>query len=106
MIAEKLDVNEENRETLRIASLLHDVGKIGTYDVILDKPGPLTDDEWRLVKLHPVKGEEILKPIKQLQHVLPIIRYHHERIDGKGYRRSYWERNTAVGEDTLSRRCI
>ncbi len=85
MIAEKLDVNEENRETLRIASLLHDVGKIGTYDVILDKPGPLTDDEWRLVKLHPVKGEEILKPIKQLQHVLPIIRYHHERIDGKGY---------------------
>lgn len=85
MIAEKLHVNGEDRETLRIASLLHDVGKIGTYDVILDKPGPLTEEEWRLVKLHPGKAEEILKPIKQLQHVLPIIKYHHERIDGKGY---------------------
>lgn len=85
MIAEKLHVNEEDRETLRIASLLHDVGKIGTYDLILDKPGPLTEEEWRLVKLHPVKGEEILRPIKQLQHVLPLIRYHHERMDGKGY---------------------
>jgi putative nucleotidyltransferase with HDIG domain len=85
MIAEKLRVNEEDRETLRIASLLHDVGKIGTYDLILDKPGPLTEEEWRLVRLHPVKGEEILRPIKQLQHVLPIIKYHHERMDGTGY---------------------
>ena len=85
MIAEKLHVNGEDRETLRIASLLHDVGKIGTYDVILDKPGPLTEEEWHLVRLHPGKAEEILKPIKQLQHVLPIIKYHHERIDGKGY---------------------
>ncbi len=85
MIAEKLHVNEEDRETLRIASLLHDVGKIGTYDLILDKPGPLTEEELRLVKLHPAKGEEILKPIKQLQHVLPIIKYHHERVDGTGY---------------------
>lgn len=85
MIAEKLHVNEGDRETLRIASLLHDVGKIGTDDLILDKTGPLTEEEWRLVKLHPVKGEEILKPIKQLQQVLPIIKYHHERMDGKGY---------------------
>jgi putative nucleotidyltransferase with HDIG domain len=85
MIAEKLHINGEDRETLRIASLLHDVGKIGTYDVILDKPGPLTEEEWRLVKLHPIKGEEILKPIKQLQHVLPIIKYHHEMMDGTGY---------------------
>jgi len=85
MTAEKLHVNEEDRETLRIASLLHDVGKMGTYDLILDKPGPLTEEEWHLVKLHPGKGEEILRPIKQLQHVLPIIKYHHERVDGKGY---------------------
>jgi putative nucleotidyltransferase with HDIG domain len=85
MIAEKLRVNEEDRETLRIACLLHDVGKIGTYDPILDKPGPLTEEEWRLVKLHPAKGEEILRPIKQFQHVLPIIKCHHERVDGKGY---------------------
>lgn len=85
MIAEKLHVNGEDRETLRIASLLHDIGKIGTHDVILNKPGPLNEEEWRLFKLHPVKGEEILKPIKQLHHVIPIIKYHHERMDGKGY---------------------
>jgi putative nucleotidyltransferase with HDIG domain len=85
MIADKLGVNEEDRETLRIAGLLHDVGKIGTYDPILDKPGPLTEEEWHLVKLHPLKGEEILKPIKQLERVLPIIRSHHERMDGAGY---------------------
>lgn len=85
MIAGKLNVNERDRETLRIASLLHDVGKIGTDDLILDKPGPLTDEEVRLVKQHPLKGEEILRPIKQLQQVLPIIKYHHERMDGNGY---------------------
>ena len=85
MIAEKLPLSEEDRETLRIASLLHDVGKIGTYDLILDKTGPLTEEESRLIKLHPIKGEEILKPITQLQHVIPIIKHHHERIDGSGY---------------------
>jgi len=85
MIAENLHVDGEDREILRIASLLHDIGKIGTHDVILNKPGPLNEEEWRLFKLHPVKGEEILKPIKQLHHVIPIIKYHHERTDGKGY---------------------
>ncbi len=85
LIADQLRINKDDRELLRIASLLHDIGKIGTYDVILDKPGPLTEEEWRLVKLHPVKAEEILKPIKQLRPVMPIIKYHHERVDGKGY---------------------
>ena len=85
MIAKELNVSQEDRETLRMASLLHDVGKIGTDDGILDKPGPLTEEEWRMVRMHPSKGEEILEPIKQLQHVIPIIKYHHERIDGKGY---------------------
>ncbi|MBI5100259.1 MAG: HD-GYP domain-containing protein [Nitrospirae bacterium] len=83
--AAEMGVAESDCWTLRIASLLHDVGKIGTYDVILDKPGPLTKEEWQLIKMHPNKGESILKPIKQLQGVLPIIRYHHERVDGKGY---------------------
>jgi len=84
-IAKKMGLSEKDIETLRIAALLHDIGKIGTYDVILDKPGRLNTEEFDLVKMHPVKGEEILKPIKQLQGVLPVIRSHHERIDGKGY---------------------
>jgi len=84
-IAKEMGLSEKDIETLRIAALLHDVGKIGTYDVILDKPGRLNDEELELIKMHPVKGEEILRPIKQLQDILPIIRHHHERIDGKGY---------------------
>ena len=56
-----------------------------TYDIILDKPGSLSNEEYALVKMHPVKGEEILRPVRQLQNVLPVIRHHHERIDGNGY---------------------
>lgn len=85
LIAKEMGVSESERRTLKIASLLHDVGKIGTYDIILDKPGPLTSEEWQLIKLHPDKGASILRPIKQFQDVIPIIKCHHERVDGKGY---------------------
>ena len=84
-IGEEMEISESERRTLGIASLLHDIGKIGTYDVILDKPGPLTPEERRLITMHPAQGENILKPIKQLQDVIPIIKCHHERVDGKGY---------------------
>jgi putative nucleotidyltransferase with HDIG domain len=84
-IAKEMGVSESERRTLKIASLLHDIGKIGTYDVILDKPGPLTSEEWQLIKMHPTQGENILRPIKQFQDVIPIIKCHHERVDGKGY---------------------
>lgn len=84
-IAKEMDLNPKDIERLRIASLLHDIGKIGTYDVILDKPEKLSEEEAKLIKLHPVKGEEILRPIAQLKDILPIIRHHHERMDGKGY---------------------
>jgi PAS domain S-box-containing protein/putative nucleotidyltransferase with HDIG domain len=84
-IAKEMGLQEKDIELLRIASLLHDVGKIGTYDVILEKPGRLNAEELDLIRMHPAKGEEILKPIKQLQDILPIIRHHHERIDGDGY---------------------
>lgn len=84
-IAKEMGVGENEREILKIASLLHDIGKLGTYDVVLDKAGPLTQEEWQLVKMHPEKGADILKPIKHLQEIIPIIKHHHERIDGKGY---------------------
>ncbi len=84
-IAKEIELKEKDIETLRTAALLHDIGKIGTYDVILDKPGKLTDEEFDLVRMHPAKGEEILKPITQLGKILPLIRHHHERVDGKGY---------------------
>lgn len=84
-IAKELGLNDFELEDLKIAGLLHDIGKIGTYDIILDKPVRLTPEEYNLINQHPVKGEQILKPIKQLKHILPIIRHHHERFDGKGY---------------------
>jgi PAS domain S-box-containing protein/putative nucleotidyltransferase with HDIG domain len=84
-IAKEMGLEDKDIETLRTAALLHDIGKLGTYDVILDKPEDLTDEEINLIKIHPVKGEEILKPISQLKDILPIIRSHHEKIDGTGY---------------------
>ena len=84
-IAGELNLSAADLDVLKIASLLHDIGKIGTFDGILDKAGPLTEDEWNLVKLHPVKGEEILKPIKQLESVIQVLRHHHESFDGNGY---------------------
>ena len=64
---------------------LHDIGKISVPDAILFKPGPLTEDEWAVMRLHTVKGVEICSPARTLAAVLPIVRSHHERWDGGGY---------------------
>src|ERR1051326_381794 len=64
---------------------LHDVGKIGIPDSILFKPGRLTADEWVSMRSHSARGEEICRPLRSLDPVLPIIRHHHERWDGSGY---------------------
>lgn len=84
-VAHKMGFGQADAERLRLAGLLHDIGKIGTYDVILDKPDKLTKEEFELVKKHPDRGCEILSPIKQFKNLLPIIRHHHERWDGTGY---------------------
>jgi len=84
-IAGEMGLNTWDIDTLRTASLLHDIGKVGTYDVILDKPEGLNEKELSLVQRHTVKGEAILKPIEGLEKVLPIIRSHHEHFDGSGY---------------------
>jgi putative two-component system response regulator len=70
---------------LHRGGFLHDIGKISVPDSILHKKGKLTEDEWRIVRMHPVKGEEICRPMKSLASVLPVIRSHHERWDGGGY---------------------
>jgi len=84
-IARKMGVDDEKLKRLYLAGLLHDIGKIGTYDYLLDKPEKLNDEEFAIVKKHPVAAVRILQHIDEFQDILPIIRHHHERIDGMGY---------------------
>lgn len=72
-------------QTLEYGGLLHDIGKIAVPDAILQKNGPLTDDEWTVMRQHPCLGHEILYGIAFLADALPIVLYHHERFDGRGY---------------------
>jgi putative two-component system response regulator len=76
---------EEQMAALRMASLVHDVGKVAVPDSILFKPSPLTPVEMEVVRQHPVIGESICVPLKSFRDALPIIRHHHERMDGSGY---------------------
>lgn len=84
-VGEELGLSPEEKETLHLAAILHDVGKIGIRDVILLKQGPLTPEELDHIREHPQLGAEILAPIKQLEAVIPAVRYHQERCDGQGY---------------------
>ncbi len=81
----EMDISEEVKETLLIAALLHDIGKLSLPDTILQKPGPLSPEEWVVMRKHPVIGQNIIKPIEDLRAAGTIIRSHHERFDGKGY---------------------
>lgn len=84
-LAEEMGVTEEERHVIRLAARLHDIGKIGVPDTVLRKPGELTEEEWALMRRHPLIGAEILKPVRQLQNVTPIVRHHQEHFDGTGY---------------------
>jgi putative two-component system response regulator len=82
-VAMRLD--SRNLLSLYLGGYLHDVGKVGIPDSILFKPGKLSSREWMTMRTHPVRGEEICRPLKSLKGVLPLIRHHHERMDGTGY---------------------
>ncbi len=84
-IAKHLELDEATIEEVHICGLVHDIGKIGIPESILQKPGKLTDEEFAQIRAHPVIGENILRDVPQLQPVLPGVRSHHERWDGKGY---------------------
>ncbi|HEY2469501.1 MAG TPA: HD domain-containing phosphohydrolase [Terracidiphilus sp.] len=84
-LAHRLGLPQEQCVALRRAGVVHDIGKIGIAEHILLKPGPLTALEWEVMKQHPVIGERICAPLKSFGLVLPIIRHHHEKLDGSGY---------------------
>jgi putative nucleotidyltransferase with HDIG domain len=84
-IAQELGLPPDMVERIKIGGLLHDIGKIGIIENLLEKPDSLSDMESPSMRLHPVKGVAILAPIEQLRDILPAILHHHERYDGKGY---------------------
>ncbi|EMI47335.1 HD-GYP domain-containing protein [Rhodopirellula sp. SWK7] len=84
-LALRLGLGDRSAESLQLAGILHDIGKIGIDDSVLKKPGSLTAEEFDQIKRHPVLGYEILKDIRPFRHILPAVRHHHESWDGGGY---------------------
>ncbi len=84
-LGNRLHLSPSKLEIVVIAALLHDIGKIGVPDAVLTKPGPLTAEEYGLVKLHSAIGETILKPVGFLEPARTLVRHHHEWYDGRGY---------------------
>ncbi|HLJ60999.1 MAG TPA: diguanylate cyclase [bacterium] len=85
LVARELGCGEDEIRAIRWGALLHDIGKIGVPDEILRKPGPLTEDEWNVMRKHPAIGEEILRPVDRMSPVAALVRHHQERWDGSGY---------------------
>ena len=84
-LAQRLNLPKEALVALRRAGIVHDIGKVAVPESILLKPGPLTAEERRVMEQHTVIGERICAPLKSFRHVVPIIRHHHEKMDGTGY---------------------
>jgi putative nucleotidyltransferase with HDIG domain len=84
-LARRLGVTGKDLQAIRRGAILHDVGKMGVPDAILTKPGPLTEEEWKIMRLHPVYALQMLQPIGFLKDSAVIPHSHHERWDGQGY---------------------
>lgn len=84
-LGREISLTGDELEKLELAGLLHDIGKIGTLDQLLDKPDMLNEEEFAMVMQHPAKGAEILKHIKQMKDIIPAIKHHHEKYSGSGY---------------------
>ena len=85
LIAEKMGMEKEQRDIVSFGAALHDIGKLGVYESILNKPGELTEQEWKIIRSHPEVGANIIKNLKFLESSTDLVRHHHERLDGKGY---------------------
>jgi putative two-component system response regulator len=84
-IGRKIGLSEDLLQALRTGGVVHDIGKVGIPDHVLNKPGKLTDEEFAVMARHPVIGYDILRPMRTFADVLPIVRWHHEKPNGKGY---------------------
>jgi putative nucleotidyltransferase with HDIG domain len=84
-VATELELDLDGVQQVELGAVLHDIGKVRVPEAILNKASALTDEEWAVMRTHPEVGERILRPIKSLEAILPIVRHHHERWDGRGY---------------------
>jgi len=84
-LGDLVGLTDEDRDILRRGAILHDIGKIAIPDDILNKPGPLTPEEFEIAKRHPVEGVKIIAQLESIREVIPLVRWHHERLDGSGY---------------------
>lgn len=85
LLAQKLNLSKEEEDTLIYGAYMHDIGKINIAQDVLMKKMPLLPEEWNMLKQHPENGVEIIKPVKSLQNMIPIILHHHEKYNGTGY---------------------
>ena len=85
LLAQRAGFSESQLTDVRYGGILHDIGKIGVPDAILNKAGPLTRDEFEVMKRHPLIGYQICEPLRSLAGALPLVRHHHEKLDGSGY---------------------
>jgi putative two-component system response regulator len=84
-IGRRLGLGEPDLLALKQGGIVHDIGKVGIPDHVLNKPGKLTDEELAIMRRHPLIGYDILKPLRTFHNVLPIVRWHHEKLNGRGY---------------------
>jgi hypothetical protein len=101
-IARQLKLDEAFIETVQFGGLLHDIGKIGIPDLILNKPGRLTADEFEIMKGHSALGAGLLRRVESLSHLVPLVLYHHERFDGRGYPEGLEGRKIPLGARILN----
>lgn len=101
-LARSIHLEEKEVTNIRWAALLHDIGKIGISDDILHRPGPLTEQEWELMRQHPDIGAEIILMVSNLTEVAEMVRSHHERFDGTGYPRHLKREEIPIGARILA----
>ena len=93
LLGKSINLSDKDLESIKMSSLVHDIGKIATPETILDKPGKLTDEEFTVIKKHPEEGARIIGGIKSYGKIVPGILYHHEHWDGSGYPESLMEKS-------------
>jgi len=100
--ARQLDFSEYDIRAIYWAALLHDIGKIGVPGAVLSKDGPLTEAEWIVMRLHPTVGANIVRSLKALSHIAPMIYYHQEKYDGSGYPEGLRGKDIPIGARILA----